>query len=118
MTKICTKCGIEKELTDYHKEKSVKSGVRSDCKKCNNKRIAIYYKNNKEYRERKANQLREGIICGKYKYNNKHVLEYERANRIQINYKVYRTNTCDENTKPIVEMLINARNIKRGLRND
>lgn len=34
-TKICSKCGIEKELVEFQKEKNGKYGVRGDCKECN-----------------------------------------------------------------------------------
>jgi len=44
MTKICTKCGVEKELGEFHKQCSSKDGLRSICKFC---RI-IYSQNNKE----------------------------------------------------------------------
>lgn len=33
-TKVCTKCGKEKELDWFHKDKSIKSGLRSQCKDC------------------------------------------------------------------------------------
>lgn len=33
-TKICTKCGETKPLSDFHKERSRKSGYRPDCKAC------------------------------------------------------------------------------------
>jgi hypothetical protein len=35
-TKICTKCGIEKELSKFAKAKTGRFGVRGDCKECNN----------------------------------------------------------------------------------
>lgn len=33
-TKICTKCNVEKALTEFHKDKKGKYGVRSHCKEC------------------------------------------------------------------------------------
>ena len=33
--KVCTKCKIEKSLTEYYKDKNRKDGVRPDCKECN-----------------------------------------------------------------------------------
>ena len=32
--KKCTKCGEEKELSEYHKNKSSKGGLRPYCKEC------------------------------------------------------------------------------------
>lgn len=34
MTKICTKCGVEKELTEFYKKESGKFGVEGRCKQC------------------------------------------------------------------------------------
>ena len=34
--KKCTKCGIEKPLSEFYKQKSGKNGFRADCKKCAN----------------------------------------------------------------------------------
>ncbi len=34
MKKICSKCDIEKELSEFHKDSSRKDSLRSDCKKC------------------------------------------------------------------------------------
>jgi len=51
LTKICTKCGIEKSLSEFHKLKFGKYGVNSVCKECiklknpqNKIRIENYYK--------------------------------------------------------------------------
>ena len=33
-SKKCTKCGVEKDLADFGKNKSAKSGLRSYCKRC------------------------------------------------------------------------------------
>ena len=34
--KVCTKCKMEKSLTEFHKDKSRKSGYHSSCKTCKN----------------------------------------------------------------------------------
>lgn len=34
--KICSKCGVEKELSEFHKDKNSKDGHRSACKSCRN----------------------------------------------------------------------------------
>lgn len=47
--KICTKCEIEKNLSEFHKRKDGKFGVRSICKKCLNISSSEYHKSyNKE----------------------------------------------------------------------
>jgi hypothetical protein len=64
--KKCTICGIEKDISEFHKRKAKKDGHRSECKKCccgkaldyhcenkerNNKKSHLYHINNKD-RER------------------------------------------------------------------
>jgi hypothetical protein len=44
MVKVCTKCKVEKELTEFHKDKRSKDGLRSKCKSCRRK----YREANKE----------------------------------------------------------------------
>jgi Recombination endonuclease VII len=61
LTRICTKCGIEKPLNanEFHKNKGVKSGYRRDCKECNHKAKADYYSRNKETISNKMKKYRE-----------------------------------------------------------
>lgn len=47
-TKTCTKCGIEKPLSEFHKRPERKNGFRSDCKSCEYIRHEIYRKQHKE----------------------------------------------------------------------
>jgi hypothetical protein len=46
--KKCVKCGIEKALDGFYKEKRNKDGRRSDCKSCFCDRKKKYYKENRE----------------------------------------------------------------------
>lgn len=39
MTKVCKKCGKEKELYEFHKDKEKKFGVKNICKQCLSKKI-------------------------------------------------------------------------------
>ena len=45
-TKICSQCKIEKEITQFNKDKTSKSGYRSYCKSC---RSNQYMKNKDHY---------------------------------------------------------------------
>jgi len=93
MFKICTKCRIEKDISEFSKAKTGKFGVRGDCKKCvndyykhyyyleNKKKISIkgkkYYKDNcekiqryeKEYRDKNKEKIK--LRKQKYSKNNK-----------------------------------------------
>ena len=44
--KVCTKCGIEKPISDYHKDSGKKDGCRNDCKVCASACAADYYQAN------------------------------------------------------------------------
>jgi hypothetical protein len=46
--KKCSKCGIEKSLTEFHKNKGSKDGHRSECKSCTKQQKAEWYVQNKE----------------------------------------------------------------------
>ncbi|MDD4242808.1 MAG: hypothetical protein PHG08_00715 [Bacilli bacterium] len=46
--KVCTKCGVEKEESEFYIRKSNIDGLRSNCKKCERKSNKKYYEKNKE----------------------------------------------------------------------
>ena len=50
--KKCTKCGEEKEVSEFHKMKGCKYGVRNTCKNC----MKEYQK---EYQKENADRLKE-----------------------------------------------------------
>ena len=47
-SKKCTKCGIQKDLSEFYKRPERKSGYHSSCKKCSMKRNEKWRQNNKE----------------------------------------------------------------------
>lgn len=51
MNKICKVCGVEKELSDFRKDKRAKDGFRNECKKCYAARMAEKRKNNPKMKE-------------------------------------------------------------------
>ncbi len=57
MVKECTKCGEEKALTEFYKEKDGKYGVKSRCKECISE-LVREYRLRPEIRERKREHLR------------------------------------------------------------
>lgn len=46
--KRCSKCGLIKLLSAYHKNKSQKDGLYSQCKDCRNSYLRLYYKDHSE----------------------------------------------------------------------
>lgn len=81
-TKVCTKCHIEKELTDFHKDKYSEYGVTFACKICrrksknkysqeNKSKIAEYYQKNKEkiLAKRKIHRAKHEVVKQRSEYN-------------------------------------------------
>lgn len=68
-TKVCTKCKVEKPLSEFSKDKSTKSGHRPHCKGCvrqyrqeHEEEIKHWHKNHKKERnERERNRYRTNI---------------------------------------------------------
>lgn len=69
MNKRCTKCKIEKPLSDFHKNKRNKDGRKPRCKECRQEENKIYRENNLEkerergrvYRESNPEKIKESV---------------------------------------------------------
>jgi hypothetical protein len=74
--KICSKCQIEKEFSDFVKDKNSKTGYKSCCKLCHNLRNKNWNKNNVEKKSlsdknwRNNNIKNRQIYLKNYKKNN------------------------------------------------
>lgn len=55
-TKVCTKCGVEKEINCFTKQKGGKDGIRSYCKECASISIKAYRSENKDIVNKKKKQ--------------------------------------------------------------
>ena len=57
MKKTCSKCNIDKSISEFNKVKTGKYGVRGDCRECYKKYMKKHYlkqyQNNKKYKEEK-----------------------------------------------------------------
>lgn len=68
-TKRCSKCGEEKPLSDFHRHKTGRDGLRSECKTCESARHKRYRETNREkirerhkrYREANLEKHRAGV---------------------------------------------------------
>lgn len=60
-TKVCTKCGVEKPLTEFGKNKNSKDGMQNWCKKC--KREYKYNKNSRKMRLKPKDGFKICCIC-------------------------------------------------------
>lgn len=66
----CKKCGEDKELNEFVKNKNCKLGVERTCKDCNKKHKQLYAQSNKEYIKKKKKENYESkktIILEKQK---------------------------------------------------
>ena len=60
--KRCKKCGIEKEISEFHKESKMKDGYRNECKQCRNSyRKGKYYENHSHELERRKNHREDNL---------------------------------------------------------
>ena len=57
--KKCFKCKIEKDLSEYGKDKYTKDGLTYRCKNCRNSQYNDYYKKNPEKQKQKNNLQKE-----------------------------------------------------------
>jgi hypothetical protein len=52
-TKICSKCGEEKPVTEFYRQAGGKDGLRAACKRC-------FIVANSDYRARKSDKMKMG----------------------------------------------------------
>lgn len=84
-TKLCTKCGKEKQLGDFYANKRSKDGRQSECKDCNSTRHKKYYlKHIDQYRETHAK-----YHLNNYEKNRARALAYENSERGKQKRKEY-----------------------------
>lgn len=104
--KTCTKCGIEKPLSEYYKAKSNKDGLMTWCRTCETKRKIKYYAENtdsvlatrKIYTSNKS-KIKE-ITDKWYKNNKKTALATARAYQLRKS-KAITSTTCLSTIKDI-----------------
>ena len=58
-TKTCSKCGTEKELSEFYNRKVAKDGKTTSCKECNNVQKHEYYIENKDVINANQKQYRD-----------------------------------------------------------
>lgn len=57
-TKICSKCKVEKPISEFYKAINYKLGVRAICKKCDHIYKTEHYINNNEYYQKNKDSIR------------------------------------------------------------
>ena len=84
--KKCSRCKVEKELTEFHKKKTTKDGLINNCKSCvkeyskkhyqaNKEQKKEYYQANKEHRIEQVKEYKKKY----YQSNKEKIKEYQKA---------------------------------------
>lgn len=108
--KKCTKCHIEKDESEFHKQKTGKNGLRADCKECfkkykieNKDKIKEYLKEyHKKYRVENRDKINK--YTKEYREKNRDILnEYQKKwrDKNQEKLKEYRKEWREENIDEI-----------------
>jgi hypothetical protein len=89
-TKVCIKCGEEKPLSKYYKQKGGKLGVKAKCKSCTSNEDRLYYEKNREARLEYYQNNKEKLKA--YREANREAIRendrnYYKKNRDKINAK-------------------------------
>jgi hypothetical protein len=96
--KICSKCKIQKDVSNFYKSKSSNDGLYNVCKECDKKRCLEYYKSNSEYIIKKKKEYTEENSESVKEYQNQY--RSENKDKLKLNRelnKVYFKNWWSEN---------------------
>lgn len=96
--KLCPHCHLEKELSEFYKDKSHKDGLQSYCKVCNDEKKKEYIRTS-EKRRRKANQTHR-LWCLRNKERvkqNKKEYYYKNREGVLLQAKQWKENHSDYN---------------------
>lgn len=77
-TKRCPKCEVTKELDQYHKDKSRKSGRQVRCKNCNKEYDTLHREHKNKYSKLYYHRTKEERRSYRKAYNESHRLEARR----------------------------------------
>ena len=78
--KKCSRCKIEKELTEFRENKTAKNGLRSECKSCEKEYREKNKEREKEYREKNKERIKE-YVKEWYQQNKERVRERNKEYR-------------------------------------
>jgi hypothetical protein len=119
-TKICSKCKEEKDVCEYNKITSNKSGLRSECKLCRKKQKKIFYQNNKlkilenkkkYYSENKIEIIKKSID---YRDKNRQSIKNYKKNYYSLNKTKF--NEKERNRRKIDPLFKLTGNIRKRIR--
>jgi len=100
-TKVCKKCAIEKELSEFNKDKYSSDGYRYRCRECTSNEYKTFYYSNREVEiNRQVN----------YQKNNKDLVNKNRNIRHLENYKNDLTYRLKYNLRNRVKLFLKSSN--------
>jgi HD-GYP domain-containing protein (c-di-GMP phosphodiesterase class II) len=119
MKKVCSKCKEEKDLLEFHKNKSAKSGVHHYCKKCNSVQRKRTYNYDQSRKIRILNSYKINIddVQKIYILQNKKCKICKTENPSVSNYGGLHIDHCHV-TGEVRGLLCNSCNILLGLAKD
>ena len=85
LTKVCSKCGVEKSLDDYHKNVFDSQGhqkYRGYCKDCANTKEKLRYKEKKEFINAQKTECKK---CGENRF---YVLDFHHIDRLSKDFTI------------------------------
>lgn len=120
--KYCKKCNLEKDISEYHRNKKIKDGLNNICKVCSLEEKRKYYQNNREKVKQKVKTYRqqnlekvENNVKSYYSKNRDKLIEYKRnyyiSNKDKMNNqsKEYRIKNYDKVEDKKKEYIYNRR---------
>lgn len=122
MKKICTKCGLEKEYSEFGPDNRTKDGKQASCRQCGNEYRKKYYRKNKEgcviygRNYRKTKEYKEWKK-EYFKKNKNRLLKYRK--KYAEKYKERRNHCLRERRKTDIQFCLNnglSRSINRSLK--
>lgn len=91
--KSCSRCYLEKDLTEYHVDNRSKDGRRIVCKTCIKKHDQLYYQNNLEKKRMQATEYRKSERGRRVR--KEHYQKNKEAKRLYCIEKTYGLNSED-----------------------
>lgn len=86
--KVCYSCGVEKDISLFHKNKSKKDGVNSICKECRKVYLQEHYESNKDSYKARSKAWKENnphrVIATRYGVDEGVVKEIMSVGKCQI----------------------------------
>lgn len=106
LTKICIKCKITKDISEFSKNKSTLDGLQHYCKKCSKISNANYYKKDKDKILKRCEEYRNNNKKKRTEWQKKYHEQHKKA--IQERGKKYRENNKEKYLKRHKEQFLKA----------